>query len=212
MFDPKFVHPANWMISGMTGSGKTYWIQKLLSNKNELFVVPPVKVLYCYSIWQPLFETMETKLGVTFHKGVPSDSDIYSFANNDSHNMIVLDDLQQEVVSSSTVEKLFTQICHHCCISVIFINQNLFYQGKCARTLHLNTYYTVLLKNHRNVQQISTLGRQIGKSDLLLQSYNDVMKEPYGYLLLDLSPNTPFDYQVRSHVFPNEFPIVVYKN
>ena len=211
MNEPKFVHPANWIVSGMTGSGKTVWVYNLLSNKSELFTEPPVKILYCYSIWQPLFNTMEKTLGVVFQKGIPSEEDISDFYNSGSHNMIILDDLQQEVVNNKIVEKLFTQMCHHYCISVIFINQNLFYQGKCARSLHLNTYYTVLLKNQRNIQQISILGRQIGKAKLLIDGYTDVMRKPYGYLLLDLSPSSGENLQIRTNIFPHEFPMVVYK-
>ena len=212
MEEIRIVHPANWIISGMTGSGKTFWVYNLLLNKKHVFIKPPVKVLYCYSIWQPLFDEMEKTLNITFYKGIPSYKDILEFSNNGDHNMIILDDLQQEVVGDKVIEKLFTQMCHHHCISVIFINQNLFYQGKCARTLHLNTYYTVLMKNQRNVQQISTLGRQIGKTRLLVDSYNDVMKSPYGYLLLDLAPSTQDDLQIRTNIFPHEFPMVVYKS
>ena len=154
---------------------------------------------------------METDLGVIFHKGLPNHNDITIFSCNKTHNMIILDDLQDEVVSNKTIEKLFTQLCHHCCISVVYINQNLFYQGKCARTLHLNTYSTVLLRNQRNIQQISIFSRQIGQGNLLVDCYNDVMQEPYGYLLIDLSPTAVSDFQLRTHVFPDEYPLVVYK-
>ena len=140
-----------------------------------------------------------------------SEQDILNFAGNGKHNLICLDDLQQEVVNNKVIEKLFTQFCHHHCVSVIFINQNLFYRGKCARTLSLNTYYTVLLKNQRNLQQISLFGKQIGKSKLLLEAYKDVISSPYGYLVLDLSPQCECDYQIRSKIFPDEQPIVVYK-
>ena len=209
----KFISPANWIISGMTGSGKTYWLFKLLQNKTHLFITPPKKVLYCYSVWQPLFDQMEQELGVTFLKGIPSEQDILQFAGDKGdHNLICLDDLQQDVVNNKVIEKLFTQFCHHHCISVIFINQNLFYQGKCSRTLSLNTYYTVLLKNQRNLQQISLLGRQIGKAKLLIEAYKDVIAKPFGYLILDLCPQTDTDIQIRSHIFPNESPIVVYKD
>ena len=86
-------------------------------------------------LWQPLLDKMEKELGVSFHKGIPSTDLILSSANPGEHNLICLDDLQQEVVNSSSMKKLFTQLSHHCCISVLFLNQNLFYKGKYARTL-----------------------------------------------------------------------------
>ena len=154
---------------------------------------------------------MESELNVIFNKGLPSKDQLKSFIENPGHNLICLDDLQQEVVNDKQIEKLFTQNCHHKCVSVIFISQNLFYQGKCARTLHLNTYYTVLLRNQRNIQQIGILGKQIGKNKLLVEAFKDAVSRPYGYLILDLAPNTSEDLQMKTNIFPHEAPMVVYK-
>ena len=206
-----FDFPANWCVSGATGCGKTFWVYKLLQHKDSLFKSPPKVILYCYSIWQPLFDLMEKDLGVKFYKGVPTLEELMLFGKNSDHKLICLDDLQQEVVNNKTVEKLFTQLCHHLCISVIYINQNLFYQGKCARTLHLNTAYNVLLKNQRNIEQIGILGRQIGLGKMLVEAYKDAIASPYGYLIVDLSPKATPAFQLRTHIFPDEFPIVIYK-
>ena len=85
----KFVDPANWIISGMTGSGKTFWVYTLLKHKHVLFKRPPVKILYCYSVWQSIFEKMEKNLDVVFCKGIPSSKTISEFVNNDGHKLIV---------------------------------------------------------------------------------------------------------------------------
>ena len=207
----KFTFPANWCVSGATGCGKTFWVYKLLQNKESLFQKPPLKVLYCYSIWQPIFDVMEKELGVIFYKGLPTLEELMDFGRTKEHKLICLDDLQQEVVNSKTIEKLFTQLCHHLCMSVIYINQNLFYQGRCARTLHLNTVYNVFLKNQRNVEQIGIMGRQIGLGKKLIEAYVDAMKTPYGYLIVDLSPKTSSNFQLRTRIFPDEAPLIIYK-
>lgn len=48
----------------------------------------------------------------------------------------------------------------------------------------------ILLKHPRNVNQIRCLGRQVfgGKSNALIEAYNDCLFSPYGYLVLDLNP------------------------
>ena len=96
-------------------------------------------------------------------------------------------------------------------MSVIYLNQNLYDQGKCARTLNLNTAYTVLLKNPRNTQQVALLGRQLGMGSALKSAYLDATSKPYGYLVVDLSPKSDEKYRLRSNVFPDEVAVVVYQ-
>ena len=79
---------------------------------------------------------------------------------------------------------------HHNNLSIIYVNQNLFYQGKCARTLNLNTAYTVLLKNPRNTQKVALLVRQLGMGNVLKEAYKDATGKPFGYLVIDLSPKS----------------------
>ena len=118
----QFSDPGSWVLSGMTLSGKTYWVYKLLCNKEVMFQNPPKKVMYCFSIWQPIFDKMRNELNVIFHEGVPSHAEILDFADDGNHTLICLDDLQHEIVNNITIEKLFTQICHHKRVSVIYIN------------------------------------------------------------------------------------------
>ena len=46
----KFQSPSIWIMSGMTGSGKTTWLYNLLKSKDAMFEEPPKKIIYCYSI------------------------------------------------------------------------------------------------------------------------------------------------------------------
>ena len=113
--------------------------------------------------------------------------------------------------NSKEAERLFTQLSHHNNLSVIYLNQNLYYQGKCARTLNLNTAYTVLMRNPRNAQQVALLGRQLGMGKTLEKAYKDATSKPFGYLIVDLSPKGDESYRLRTNVFPNEAPVIVYQ-
>ena len=46
-------------------------------------------------------------------------------------------------------------------MSVIFLTQNLFHKNKHMRTISLNAHYLVLFKNPRDVEQFTTLARQM---------------------------------------------------
>ena len=179
-------------ITGQTGSGKTRFVYRFLKHVSKMYGdEPPDRIMYCYGIYQPLFDDMETDIqNLTFHQGLTTSEELDDFKKDRKHRLIILDDLAHRLLNDSEMELLFTQGCHHRRISVIFITQNLFHQGSKARTIALNTYYTVLLKNVRDISQIGVLGRQLfpGRGRLLTEAYSDATKEPFGYLLVDTFP------------------------
>ena len=198
-------------VSGTSNSGKTTFVYKLLKNKDVMFEGSPDKILYCHGIDQPLFLEMESSLpSIRFHKGLPSKELIEEYSYSKTGNIIVLDDLMESVVSNAEMEKLFFLGAHHRRLVLIYLNQNMYYQGSKARTISLNTHFLVLMKNPRGLSSLQCLSRQVfaGKSKLLIEAYNDCMKSPYGYLILDLSPFSSEETRLRRHIFPDEDTIV----
>ena len=176
-----------------------------------MFISPPEKVLYCYGIYQPLFEKMEKELPfVTFYRGLPKEDLLQSFASTNSCNLVILDDLMSNVTSSVEMENLFVKGVHHLHLSVLYINQNVFCKGKHSRTINLNTHIFVLMKNPRDVSKLQCLARQafLGKSNFLMVAYKDATSKPYGYLVLDFSPGTIDDYRVRTNIFLSEDTVI----
>ena len=43
-----------------------------------------------------------------------------------------------------------------------------------------------------------------GKKNFLVDAYSDATKTPHSYLLVDLHPETPDEYRVRSNIFPGD--------
>lgn len=203
-----FIPCSSFIVSGATKSGKTQWVKKLLENADGMFQhSAPNKILYCYGVNQPAFDDMKkTVKNVTFYEGLP---DLATLENHATpHTVVVLDDLMNQVVKNEEMERLFTQGCHHRGMSVIFITQNLFAQGKCSRTISLNATYLILFRNLRDTNQIAYLGRQIGRGPGFLEAYEDSLKDDYGYLVVDMSPGTLKDLRLRTNVFPGESTIV----
>lgn len=61
------------MVSAETMSGKTHFINRILLNANGIFEIPPKKIIYCYSQYQPLFEEMERNItSLVLYQGLPS--------------------------------------------------------------------------------------------------------------------------------------------
>ena len=148
-------------VSGATCSGKTSWVFRLLRHKDDMFINPPEKVLYCYTIWQPLFKIMEKELVlIKFCNGLPSNEDLRSLSNERVCNLFILDDLMDSVTTSSDMENLFVKGMHHRHFSVLYLNQNLYCRGKYSRTINLNTHILVLMKNPRDISQLQCLAHQ----------------------------------------------------
>jgi hypothetical protein len=142
-----------------------------------------------------------------YYDGVPED-----FKNEGGKPaLIILDDLLTEVYSKQ-VCTLFTKGCHHRNISVLLITQNLFHQGTYCRDIFLNTKYLVLLNNTRDKQQFTHLARQVypENSKNLYEAYLDAAGKAHGYLVLDFAQDTDEKLRYRSHIFPEEHPIIFY--
>ena len=132
---------------------------------------------------------------------------INTFADG-QHNILILDDMMDEVVRNTQVQQLFTRGSHHMNLTIIYINQNMFAQGKCARNLALNTHYLILLKNPRDKSQVSILGKQLGLGNALVEANQDCTSKPYGYLLVDISPHNESNFQLKSGIIPGEDTVI----
>ena len=193
------------MLAAASGSGKSYWVKRLLENVDSMINPPPKFILWCYSHYQPIYDELKKNVGnIHFVKGLPEDvNDRFDTSQN---TLVILDDLMTEAGNDVRVLDLFTRGSHHLNLSVIFISQNLFHQGKQIRTMSLNCHYFVLFKNARDKSQIHHLARQMfpGNPRYLQESFNDATKEAYSYLLIDLKPETDEDFRLRSNIFPGE--------
>ena len=195
-----FRHPFTALIAGMTGSGKTFLLRKILEDQNLTFsgFNGPLKVLWCYGQWQELYNQKIPGVNIIYLDGLPSKDDLSSI----KPNLVILDDLMEELANSKSLANLFVKVSHHMNISVIFIVQNLFHQGSQMRTVSLNSHYMILMKNPRDQSQISHLARQLypTNSKYFIEAFHDATSDRYGYLVVDMKQDTPTNLRVRTHV------------
>lgn len=201
--DPTWKHPTTCLISGGTGVGKTYWVERFIINNKSMIQPDIQEVLFYYSEWQPAYSRLE-KHGVKFMEGLPEIDSI----RGDRRRLIVIDDLMDDI--NKDVSLLFTKISHHRNTSVMLLVQNLFGKNKEQRTISLNSKYIVVFKNPRDRSQIIHLARQAfpGQENYVRESYINATSEKHGYLLFDLTQNTPDAYRLRSKIFPTENQVV----
>ena len=193
----------NWLVAGMSGSGKSCWMERLVNNRYEMFDKPPSRVLWCYGVWQDGYVCLRNM--VEFHSGLPSLQKVKEVAMNKSA-MIILDDLMEQIVNDKFVQSLYTRYSHHMGITMVILSQNLFAQGRIMRTLSLNCHYILLFNNPRDEHQVAHLARQVvsHKAKGLVAAYEEATQQPHTYLLLDFNPGVPRELRFRSDIFPNE--------
>jgi hypothetical protein len=204
--DPRWKHPFTALICGPTSCGKSYFVKRFIENLNLMIDVNIVEVIWCYAEWQNLYSSIKDKR-VRFHEGLLDSSDIKP---NTGARLVIIDDMMRE--ADGKVVDLFSKGSHHRSLSVMFITQNLFHQGKGTRDMSLNSHYVVCFKNPRDMAQIAHMSRQVNPKDPkhVQEAFTNATQDAHGYLLFDFKQSTPDTLRLRSKIFPNDGCNVVY--
>jgi hypothetical protein len=134
--------------------------ETLLENLQKTISPPPQRIIWYYGQWNR-------------YEGIPDDIENADSLEVSERNLIVLNDLVAQSDKDKRTADLFTKGSHHQNLSVIYIVQNIFHQGKEMRNVSLNAHYIMLFKSPRDKQQISMLARQIntGIMQKFMRSY-----------------------------------------
>lgn len=213
----RLYHPFTMIVAGPTGSGKTWWVTQLLSHFQSITTLGNVtrqtNVLWCYGQWQPLYSKPIPNCRVVYYKGLVTNN-VQGVTNKVSPHstnhpdVIVIDDLMSETVSDPKLASLFTRQSHHENISVIFIIQNLYVQGKRIRDITLNAHYLVIMKTKRDLRQVVEMGKQLmyGESKYFKWAFDKATKNiPFSYLFCNLHPKANDDLKLCTWVLPHEY-------
>ena len=201
-------------LIGSTGSGKSHLMFSIIRNIKELFPAknPVEKVIYCYSIWQNEFSTLENEMGdfLQFQEGLPLETDMEQLSKMNSHSLLVVDDLIEEGQNSIFLANMYTRGAHHYKITCVSLLQSAFTKNKYSRIISLNSQYIIFMTGRRLLQQVKTLGSQIGIKSELEQAYADVCKTKFHYLIISLHPAENDALMLRTDILPAERPVKVY--
>ena len=96
---------------------------------------------------------------VGFEQGIPLDLEKDSYIDPSFRNMILLDDLISRAAKDIMISDLFTEGSHHINLSVVVLNQNLYFSED--PTQRRNCHYLFLFKNPVDKQSLMTLAKQI---------------------------------------------------
>jgi len=173
-------------IVGPSGSGKSRLIFELI--KQNVFQPAYKKIIYFYQNYQPLFREMSEKIpNIEFIPCI--DFDMINELPSDINHLLIFDDSCEEISKSKDFVKLATA-GRHKGLHVVYVKHNLFHKSSLGRDVELQNTHVVLFKSPRDVQQVQKLATQLGLGSQLTDWYNNATSEPYGHLMIDLSPRT----------------------
>ena len=139
-------------------------------------------------------------------RGIPDYLDNAQFMDPSKRNLIIFDDLMTKAKCDQRIADLFTKGSHHRNISIVYLTQNVFPQGRACRDNALNTQYLVLFNNPIDRQQVATLARRIYPSTCatFMRKFEDATARPYGYLVLDLKSSTSEQDRLQTDIFVDQ--------
>ena len=142
-----------------------------------------------------------------FTDSIPNENEFDGHATT----LLIIDDRMHDI---EYIEPLFTRVSHHKNLSIIYLTQNLFFSSKYQRTISLNCHYLILFRQIRDANQIHTFARQMlpdkKGSAYFMEAYLGVTDTPFGYLLVDLRPETDDRPRLRTNILPHQTPHFAY--
>lgn len=198
--------PGGAIVTGATQCGKTTFMARVVREAKNMLNPPPASIAYCYGERDADVSGFATE-GAIVRIGLPSDQFISEMKKP---AMIIIDDLMSEITAKYLTD-MFTKKAHHRNLSVWFITQNLY--EKPIRVARINAQYIVQMRDHNCKQSLRTLAVQLfgpGKADYVENAYDQATAEEDedGYLVIDNNPRTKRHMRLRSHIFPDETPVV----
>jgi hypothetical protein len=202
----KLKSPFCLTISGQSGAGKSTIIYNLIKNFNDFITPSPKSILYCYGVFNTQIPKIQ-KLGIQIHNGLPSQQQLDEAPKP---LLLIFDDLMLTLNNKKDyLTTLVTRTSHHSNISIIFIVQNLFERN--FKIVRDNSQYLLLMNSPSAALQTRTLGSQLfpGQNGLayFLSAYKQAVDRKFGYLFIDLHPQSDALLRLRTNVFKEtEFP------
>lgn len=207
----KFPLNLRMLITGSSGSGKSFFVANLLSMRDRMINDRIDRIIYCAKFHTSIPEKLRNDEILEFHQGCPTEEMLENV--NQEKIIYVLDDLLESAFKSKTVSEMFTQGRNRG-IGVILLTQNIFPRDAMARNISLNCNFMVIFRNIRDRSSFNHLARQLlpANSKNLSDFFLNGVAKPFSYLLIDLTQECPEALRFRQEIFNDEFCVIVSTN
>ena len=213
-FDLRLIENFKIFCQGPSRSGKSTWVYNLLKHLPQFVKKVPEIVIYVFAEWQEKLDDLKNEKLVDFF--IPGNDQIEEEINkvtNRKSSLIIFDDQTNSQTAIEYAARLFTVDGRHSGKSCIWISQHLFDYGKNGshvRSIRTNTDYLILFKCPGDCLSIQTLSRQMGGSLVYNIHQYITSKDPYSYLMINITQTSNEKLKYISHIFEREGVMRVY--
>lgn len=179
-------------------------MKRVVENRKHMFNVEFVEVVWFYSEWQDIYQSLADQHSVQFVEGPPS---MEHFPPNQGAKLVVADDFMDQLKNPEFL-KLAIKGSHHRNLSFFLLSQCIF--PKNMREISLQAHYCIVMKTARDLAQVRSFCMQIDPRNwrALMEAYQDATTDGHSYLLFDFHVRQKEHLRMRTHIFPGEKPMI----
>ena len=217
---PRFHHPGNMALYGPTKSGKTYFLVKLIRDRDEIFDFPAhcphkkfKKIFFFYgSVMQEVFERMQEEYGamLSLRSGFPGEELNQIIKQEDRPALVIFDDLQEEIYAKKGAQNMLCRDSHHMDLTIVMVFQGLFGTGNSVRVREqfaVQVFFRYMNEEKGLNMRFSNFVVDRAARDVFFRIYKKWTEEKGGYLVADFHPDqTPEQrvFRFRTKIFTDD--------
>jgi len=193
-----FHQPARLLISGFSGSGKSYLVSKLILKYRDRFS----RVIV---VGSDLDRDNSLNIERCDNFNPLIDNEI------NGHILVIYDDVLYNKKIVETAAEVFIR-GRHLNISSIFLTQNIFFSNKHFRIISINTTHVILLRS-RDIKQVRCFASSF-LTDTQIESFirlykKWVMHEKFKYVLIDFTKDIDSPLAIRKNIVNEDYEVGV---
>lgn len=198
--DFKIKSKSSIIIVGSSHAGKsTFILENLVANAHNVFTDPPKKVVYIYTVYQPLFNKYKNQ-GIHFTDSL---KDLVGHLDENSRTLIIIDDCQLRITDPSSLETinfLFCMATNHLNLTLCLVMHS-WTAPKLKLSMNQASY--ILYFRVRDQSSLIQLGRECFPYErgFVMNCYRKATARKYKPVILDLHMDSDTPH-IRNSLYP----------
>lgn len=208
----KFYDHSCTVLQGVSQSGKTFFMKRLIQQKEHMFFTKVTKVIVVFDKYQPAYDDMARATDdITFLPQIPNESELKALTKDHAHTVLILDDQIGKLETSKDVADIFVKNSHHHRISCFLLLQaNNLTGKKYGAEIIRNCHYSILFKSGQIGGIVKSLALRLNDYARLTKAYAwAVAQSNYSYLVVNTHPRAQPIERYSTRVLPDETPCII---